>query len=63
VASKEEVDAVIGQAGRVGAAIVMEASDTFYGGYAGYFQDPDEFLWEIVWNPAFLPADGGRGHE
>lgn len=64
VASKEAVDAVIEQAGRVGAAIVKEATDTFYGGYAGYFQDPDEFLWEIVWNPAALPADGdGGGHE
>jgi predicted lactoylglutathione lyase len=64
VASKEAVDVVIEQAGRVGAAIVKEATDTFYGGYAGYLQDPDEFLWEIVWNPAFLPADGeGGGHE
>jgi uncharacterized protein len=57
VASKEEVDAVIEQAGSVGAAIVKEPVDTFYGGYAGYFQDPDDFLWEIVWNPASLPAD------
>jgi uncharacterized protein len=58
VTSREEVDAVIEQAGRVGAAIVKEATDTFYGGYAGYFQDPDDFLWEIVWNPEFVPADG-----
>lgn len=27
------------------------AGDTFWGGYAGYFQDPDEHLWEVVWNP------------
>jgi uncharacterized protein len=58
VASRAEVDAVIERAGRVGAAIVKEPADTFYGGYAGYFQDPESFLWEIVWNPAFLPADG-----
>jgi uncharacterized protein len=58
VAAREEVDEVIEQAGRVGAAIVKEPADTFYGGYAGYFQDPDEFLWEVVWNPAFVPANG-----
>jgi uncharacterized protein len=57
VSSREEVDAVIEQAGGVGAAIVKEPDDTFYGGYAGYFQDPDNFLWEIVWNPASLPAE------
>jgi catechol 2,3-dioxygenase-like lactoylglutathione lyase family enzyme len=57
VASRDEVDAVIEQAGSAGAAIVKEPADTFYGGYAGYFQDPDDFLWEIVWNPAYLPAD------
>jgi uncharacterized protein len=56
VGSKEEVDTVIEQARRAGAAIVKEPADTFYGGYAAYFRDPDGFLWEIVWNPAFLPA-------
>jgi uncharacterized protein len=60
VASREEVSAVIDQAARVGARIVKAAADTFYGGYAGYFQDPDDYLWEIVWNPAFVPADGER---
>jgi uncharacterized protein len=57
VASKEEVDAVMEQARRAGATIVKEPADTFYGGYAGYFQDLDRHLWEIVWNPAFQPAD------
>jgi uncharacterized protein len=57
VASKQEVDTVLDQAGRAGATILKEAADTFYGGYAGYFQDPDDYLWEIVWNPAFVPAD------
>ncbi len=51
VASREEVDAVMEQAGRAGAKIVRQAHDTFWGGYAGYFQDPDGHLWEIVWNP------------
>jgi catechol 2,3-dioxygenase-like lactoylglutathione lyase family enzyme len=51
VASREEVDAVMEQARRAGAKIVKPAQDTFWGGYAGYFQDPDGHLWEIVWNP------------
>ena len=51
VSSKEEVDAVIGQAANAGAVIVKPAHDTFWGGYSGYFQDPDGHLWEVVWNP------------
>jgi catechol 2,3-dioxygenase-like lactoylglutathione lyase family enzyme len=51
VASKEEVDAVMKQAKKAGAVIVKEAQDTFWGGYAGYFEDPDRHLWEVVWNP------------
>jgi uncharacterized protein len=57
VVSKEEVDAVVERARLAGATIVKEAADTFYGGYAAYFQDPDGYLWEIVWNPSFLPPD------
>lgn len=53
VGSKAEVDAVMAQAKRAGATIVKEAQATFYGGYAGYFHDPDQHLWEIVWNPEF----------
>ena len=53
VASKSEVDAVMGQARRAGAVIVKPAQEAFWGGYAGYFQDPDGHLWEVVWNPAF----------
>ena len=51
VASRDEVDAVIEQATRAGARIVKPAQDTFWGGYAGYFQDPDQHLWEVAWNP------------
>ncbi|WP_309121838.1 VOC family protein [Paenibacillus sp.] len=51
VSSREEVDAVMEQARRAGAAIPVPAHDTFWGGYAGYFQDPDEHVWEVVWNP------------
>ena len=44
-------DAVMKQAKEAGAKMVKSAGDTFWGGYAGYFQDPDGHLWEIVWNP------------
>lgn len=58
VASREEVDAVMRQARAAGAHVVKEAGDTFWGGYAGYFQDPDGHLWEVVWNPAVEVAPG-----
>jgi catechol 2,3-dioxygenase-like lactoylglutathione lyase family enzyme len=51
VSSRLEVDAVMAQATAAGAAIVKPAHDTFWGGYAGYFQDPDEHVWEVAWNP------------
>ncbi|MBX3303832.1 MAG: VOC family protein [Nitrospira sp.] len=51
VSSKDEVDAVMEQARRAGAITVKPAHDTFWGGYAGYFQDLDGHLWEVVWNP------------
>ncbi|HEX4192518.1 MAG TPA: VOC family protein [Stellaceae bacterium] len=57
VRSKAEVDQVMAQARAAGAAIVKDAQDTFYGGYAGYFQDPDGHLWEIAYNPAMLPPE------
>jgi catechol 2,3-dioxygenase-like lactoylglutathione lyase family enzyme len=57
LASPQEVDAVMVQAQAAGAAIVKPAQKTFWGGYAGHFQDPDGHLWEIAWNPAFPPAD------
>jgi catechol 2,3-dioxygenase-like lactoylglutathione lyase family enzyme len=54
VNSKEEVDVVMEQAKRAGAKIVKPARDTFWGGYAGYFQDPDGHLWEAAWNPQWV---------
>jgi len=53
VSSREDVDTVMAEADKAGAAIVKQAQDTFWGGYAGYFKDPDGHLWEIVWNPAW----------
>ncbi len=48
VASREEVDAVLAEAGAAGARIIKPASETFWGGYSGYFADPDGFQWEIA---------------
>ena len=57
VASEEEVNAVMAEAAKAGANIVKTAQKTFWGGYAGYIQDPDGHLWEIAFNPAFVPQD------
>ncbi|HZT18404.1 MAG TPA: VOC family protein [Dongiaceae bacterium] len=57
VARQEQVDEVLAQAQRAGARIVKPAARTFWGGYAGYFQDPDGHVWEIAWNPELLPPD------
>jgi catechol 2,3-dioxygenase-like lactoylglutathione lyase family enzyme len=57
VASEDEVREVLGQAERAGARIVKPAEPTFYGGYAGYFQDPDGHLWEVAYNPGFASPD------
>ena len=53
VGSPAEADAVMEQARAAGATIVKHAQHTFWGGYAGYFQDPDGHLWEVAWNPAW----------
>lgn len=53
VNSRTEVDDVMRRAEAAGAAIVKQAGETFWGGYAGYFQDPDGHCWEVVWNPAW----------
>jgi uncharacterized protein len=57
VASRKEVDTVMEQAQRAGATIVKPAHETFWGGYAGYFQDPDGHLWEVAWNPQWTVPD------
>jgi hypothetical protein len=59
VRSRAEVDDVLDIARRGGAAVLKPAAETFYGGYAGHFSDPDGHLWEIAHNPGFhLEADG-----
>jgi uncharacterized protein len=57
VSSRGEVDAVMEQAARAGANMLKPAADTFYGGYAGYFQDPDGHVWEVAWNPQLAIPD------
>ena len=57
VGSREEVDAVMAQAVRAGAVVTDRARERFWGGYAGYFHDPDGHLWEIAWNPAWAVPD------
>jgi catechol 2,3-dioxygenase-like lactoylglutathione lyase family enzyme len=57
VNSKAEVDQVMAEARKAGAAIVKPAHDTAWGGYAGYFQDPDGHVWEVAWNPAWKISD------
>ena len=59
VRSREEVDTILAQAQDVGAKILKPAQETFWGGYSGYFSDPDGFLWEVAWNPFFPLAENG----
>ena len=57
--SRTEVDAALAEAAAAGAEITQPARETFYGGYAGHFRDPDGHVWEIAWNPGFtLNPDG-----
>jgi uncharacterized protein len=59
VASREEVDRIVDAAARAGAEVTKAPTETFYGGYAGFFRDPDGHVWEIAHNPGFhLAADG-----
>ncbi|WFE64177.1 VOC family protein [Micromonospora sp. WMMD714] len=59
VHSRAEVDDILAAADRAGARITRPAAETFYGGYAGCFTDPDGHLWEIAWNPGFPLAEDG----
>jgi len=54
--TREEVDLVLTQAEAAGAKLLKAAKEAFWGGYSGYFADPDSFFWEVAWNP-FFPID------
>jgi len=56
LASKEEVDRLMAEAVAAGARLVKQPQDVFWGGYSGYFADPDGHLWELAWNPQFWPG-------
>ena len=56
VSSKEEVREVLDQAAKSGGKLIKPAQDVFWGGYSGYFADPDGHLWEVAWNPHFWPG-------
>jgi hypothetical protein len=53
LSSEQEVDAIMKRAEKAGAKIVKQPQKTFWGGYAGFFQDPDDHLWEILFNPEY----------
>ena len=57
--SREDVDAVLAEAVAAGAMLLKPAQEAFWGGYSGYFSDPDGFLWEVAWNPFFPIASDG----
>jgi predicted lactoylglutathione lyase len=59
VRAKNEVDPLIKQAAAAGAKILKPAQEASWGGYSGYFADPDEFAWEVAWNPAWPIAPDG----
>jgi len=60
VRSKADVDATLVAAEAAGATILKPGAETFWGGYTGYFADPDGFAWEVAWNPGFeILPDGG----
>jgi uncharacterized protein len=58
--TRDEVDSVLAEAETAGAKILKPAQDVFWGGYSGYFSDPDGFAWEVAWNPSFEIAEDGR---
>jgi catechol 2,3-dioxygenase-like lactoylglutathione lyase family enzyme len=60
VASKAEVDAALEAAVKAGAKLLKPAADTFWGGYSGYFADPDGHPWEVAFNPFWKLDDHGR---
>lgn len=57
--TREEVDAVLAEAVAAGATLLKPAEDVFWGGYSGYFADPDGFLWEVAWNPGLTIEEDG----
>lgn len=59
VRSRELVDAVLAEVVSAGGTVIKPAEDAFWGGYSGYFADPDGYPWEVAWNPGFPLAEDG----
>lgn len=60
VRSRDQVEAVLREAAAAGGRILKPAHDASWGGYSGYFSDPDGHPWEVAWNPHWsLEPDGG----
>ena len=57
--TRAEVDSLLEEAQAAGAKVIQPAQEAFWGGYSGYFSDPDGFLWEVAWNPEFAIAEDG----
>jgi uncharacterized protein len=57
--NRADVDSVLKEAEAAGANILKPAQEAFWGGYSGYFSDPDGFLWEVAWNPFFPMTENG----
>jgi catechol 2,3-dioxygenase-like lactoylglutathione lyase family enzyme len=58
VARREQVDAVLADAAKAGAIVLKPAREAEWGGYSGYFADPDDHPWEVAWNPHFTLRRG-----
>ncbi len=59
VRCRSEVDEVVNAAESAGGEVTSRPGETFYGGYAGYFRDPDGHIWEVAWNPGFSMREDG----
>ncbi len=59
---KKEVDDTLKVAEVAGAKILKKADEVFWGGYSGYFADPDGYPWEVAWNPFWKLDDKGNIH-
>ncbi|MBU4263110.1 MAG: VOC family protein [Proteobacteria bacterium] len=58
--SREDVIAIFERARAAGARVMKEPQETFWGGFSGYFADPDGYYWEVIWGPMFEFAENGE---
>jgi predicted lactoylglutathione lyase len=58
--SRQEVEEIIAQASEAGGCVVKPPQETFWGGFSGYFADPDGHFWEVAWGPMFTFSENGE---